>query len=314
MTQSTTVSAAVTRGWTFVEMLVAISLSAVFMGAAALVYASISTHSKRLARVVTVTVGEEICQAFYEQEGATIGAYAAPNYGRAALAQDFRDRLIEEAAGASVIHCLPRSRPNTVRPQFLPYAAGEPGSTQRPPRLDSPEDFRRYLIQAEPAAAAIYDLPIRNVPAATHPNSSLFLLAPSEEPGHLRVLAVYEIDFLSTSQPLGTYASVRRYQNGSLSHYYDVFYPGDSSAWPLPSFVAFEHRSRRAVLEGTAIDRFKVAESVPFYFLWLPDPAVDLQSVTLPPPSAPAHSPLAAYEAQGARSSLGLVLPVFPEL
>lgn len=295
-------------------MLVAISLSAVFMGAAALVLASITANSKRLATVVTVEIGNAVKQAFYSQGGGTVGAYAAPNFGRAALAQEFRDLLRDDAASASFVHCLPRTLPNTVRPEFLRYPAGEPASTEAPPRIDTPESFRQFLAQAEPSSGGIYDRAIRNVPAPDRPNTSLFVVSPSEEPGYLRVQAVYEIDFVPTSKPAGTYASVRRYRNGALTHYYDVFYKGESTTLPTPSFVAFERTARRAVIEGTAIDRFKIAEWSPFYLLWLPDPAIDPSASPPPEATAPASSPLSAYGHLGSLSSLGLVLPMFPEL
>ena len=50
----------------------------------------------------------------------------------------------------------------------------------------------------------------RNVPAANRPNSTIFMIAPSEDPGYLRVKAVYEIDYITTTNPAGTYASLMR--------------------------------------------------------------------------------------------------------
>lgn len=294
-------------------MLVAVSLSAVFMGAASLVLASITANSKRLSTVVTVNIGAAK-QAFYGQTGGTLSVYAAPNYGRAAFALDIRDLLREDAQSASFVHCLSRSRANTVRPEFLRYPAGVAGSTEAPPRLDTPEAFRQFLATAEPSSAAIYDTPVRNVPGPAQPNSTLFLAAPSEDPGYLRLKAVYEIDFVETTSPTGTYASVRRYKNGSLTHYYDVFYEGNAGALPTPSFVAFERTARNAVTEGTAIDRFKIADWSPFYLIWLPDPAINVRKATLPAATAPASSPRAAYEHLGSLSSLTLALPMFPEL
>ncbi len=310
MTRDSTIS----RGWTFVEMLVAISLSAVFMGAAALVLASITANSKRLATVVTVEIGNTTKQAFYAQGGNTVGAYAAPNFGRAALAQEFRDLLRDDAESAAFVHCLPRALPNPIRPEFLRYPAGDADATGPAPRLDTPEAFRQFLAQAETASAGIYDTAIRNVPDPSRPNTSIFIVAPSEEPGYLRVRAVYEIDFVATTKPAGTYASVRRYRNGSLTHYYDAFYQSGSGPLPTPSFVAFERTARRAVIEGIATDRFKVAGWTPFYLVWLPDPAINPHAVPAAAATAPASSLLSAYEHVGARSSLGLVLSMFPEL
>ncbi len=301
-------------GWTFVEMLVAGSLSAIFLGAASLVLASVSVNLKRFSSVVTVNLGVDRNQAFYGQAGATVSVYSSPSFGRAALAQEFRELLREDAESASLVHCLPRVLVNTVRPEFLRYAAGDPGSVVPRPRLDTPEGFRQFLAEVEPASAGIYDAAIRNLPPASHPNSTIFVLGPAEDPGYLRVRALYEIDYVPATGPDGTYASVRRYRNGALTHYYDVFFESGAGSLPLPGFVAFERTARRAVTEGTAIDRFKVAEWSPFYLVWLPDPSINPHKVPDSAPSAPAGSPLAAYEHLGARSSLHLVVPMFPGL
>lgn len=302
------------RAWTFVEMLVAVALSAVFLGAANLVYASIAANSKRLATVVTVNIGEANKQAYYGQSGATLGAYAAPNFGRAAYAQEFLTLIREDLENASIAHCLPRQNANTIRPEFLRYEAGDAGSTLARPRLDTPEDFRSFLLSVETSASGIYDTAIRNVPPTSRPNTTLYILMPDPNPGYLRVKAVYEIDYLTTTDPAGTYASARRYKNGTLTHYYDVFYESGAGSLPVPGFVAFERTGRRAVSEGTAIDRFKIADWIPFYLLWLPDPAINPHKVANTTVTAPATSPRAAYEHLGSRSALSLVVPMFPSL
>lgn len=306
--------ATTSRAWTFVELLVAISLSAVFLGAGSLVYSSINVNSKRLATVVTVNVGQPVKQAFYGQSGSTLGAYAAPSFGRAAFAQDFLGLIREDLENASLAHCLPRLAVNTIRPEFLRYEAGEPGSTLAPPRLDTPEDFRQFLISVDGNASAIYDTAIRNVPSSSRPNTTLFILMPDANPGYLRVKAVYEVDYTTITSPAGTYASVRRYKNGTLTHYYDVFFESGTGALPVPTFVAFERASRNAMTEGTSIDRFKIARWSPFYLMWLPDPAINPHKVANATAAAPASSPLSAYENLASRSSLSLVVPMFPSL
>jgi type II secretory pathway pseudopilin PulG len=302
------------RGWTFVEMLVSVSISAVFLGAASLVLSSISTNSKRLSSVVSVNIGATSKQALYGQPGSTISTYSAPCYGRVALAQDFRDLLREDAETASIVHCLPRILPNATRPEFLRYVAGDPGSTAPRPRLDTPEGFRQFLASVEPTSAGVYSAPIRNVPGPNQPNTTVFFLAPAEDPGFLRVRAVYEIDYLSTANPAGTYASVRRFRNGTLTHYYDVFYETGPGSLPLPGFAAFERKGRLALAEGVAIDRFKVAAGTPFYFVWLPDPSLNPHRVPDPAPPADQTSARSAYQHLGAKTSLSLVLPMFPGL
>ena len=300
--------------WTFVEMLVAVSLSAVFMGAATLVFGSITANSKRLTTVVDVNIGATAKQNFYNQSGDTVRVYSAPNYGKAAFTQEFRDLMLEDSEYASGIYCLPRSVANTVRPEFLRYPAGDPASTAARPRLDTPEAFRQFLATAEATSTAIYDAPIRNVPATTKPNTSIYFLSPETDTGYIRVRAVYEIDFVAVANGSGTYASVRRYRNGALTHYYDVFYPTGTGAAFHPVFVAFERQARRAVNEGTAIDRFKVSAGSPFYLLWLPDPSINPYKLPAWTATEPATSPRAAYEHMANKSSFVLALPLFPNL
>lgn len=302
------------RAWTFVEMLVAVSLSAVFMGAATLVFSSITANSKRLTTVVDVNIGTAVKENFYGQSGDTVRVYSAPNYGKAAYTQDFRDLILDDSEYASGIYCLPRSTANTVRPEFLRYLPGDVGSTLTRPRLDTPEAFRQFLATAITASAGIYDSPIRNVPATAKPNTTIYILSPETDPGYIRVRAVYEIDFVTLANGGGTYASARRYRNGVLTHYYDVFYPAGNGAAFHPVFVAFERQSRRVVNEGAAIDRFKVSAGSPFYLVWLPDPSINPYKLPAWTATEPASSPRAAYEHMANKSTFVLALPMFPNL
>ncbi|HQZ27952.1 MAG TPA: prepilin-type N-terminal cleavage/methylation domain-containing protein [Verrucomicrobiales bacterium] len=299
-------------GWTFVEMLVAISLSAVFMGAAALVFSAITTNSKRLTTVMDLNIGSANKANFYSQSGDTVLVYQAPNYGKAAYVQDFRDLLLEDASYSSSIYCLPRSVINTVRPEFLTYDAGVVGTATNRPRLDTPEAFRQFLATVEPTSAAIYDSSIRNVPATAKPNTSIYFLAPETDPGYIRVRAVYEIDFVTPTNLTGTYVSVRRYKNGALTHYYDIYYAAGAGDAFQPGFVAFERKGRLAVDEGSAIDRFKVSNGSPFYLIWLPDPAINPYSLPAWTAADPATSPRAAYEKMTGKTSFLISLPLFP--
>ena len=293
-------------------MLVAISLSAVFMGAAALVFSAITTNSKRLTTVMDLNIGSANKANFYSQSGDTVLVYQAPNYGKAAYVQEFRDLLLEDASYSSSIYCLPRSVINTVRPEFLTYDAGVVGSATNRPRLDTPEAFRQFLATVEPTSAAIYDSSIRNVPATAKPNTSIYFLAPETDPGYIRVRAVYEIDFVTPTNLTGTYVSVRRYKNGALTHYYDIYYAAGAGDAFQPGFVAFERKGRLAVDEGSAIDRFKVSNGSPFYLIWLPDPAINPYSLPAWTAADPATSPRAAYEKMTGKTSFLISLPLFP--
>ena len=295
-------------------MLVAISLSAVFLGAASLVYASISANSKRLTTIVEANIGSVTKRNFYDQSGSTVRVYTAPNYGKSAFAQEFRDLMLDDADRSSAIFCLPRAIDNSIRPEFLRFLPGDDGATIPRPRLDSPEAFRSFLADVEPTSAAIYDSAIRNVPANDRPNLSIYMLAPETDNGYIRVRSVYEIDLISAGTVGGTYASVRRYRNGSLTHYYDIHYPAGPGDPFQPLFVVFENKSLEAVDEGPAIDRFKIAEGSPFYLIWLPDPAINPFAVEPWTDVEPASSPRAAYEHMTGKTSFMTALPMFPNL
>lgn len=302
------------RAWTFVEMLVAISLSAIFLGAAALVFSSISVNSKRLTQILEVSIGSTTKQNFYGQSGSTVRVYSAPNYGKAAFAQTFRDLMLEDASNASAVYCLPRTLDNSVRPEFLRYEAGDDDAGLPRPRLDTSNAFRSFLAISEPISAGIYDSPIRNVPPTDRPQASIYMLTPESDNGYVRVLAVYEIDLVATTSPIGHYASVRRYKNNALTHYYDVFYENGSGDSFAPLFVTFERKSRAAVNEGQAIDRFKVADGNPFHLVWLPDPAINPYQEAAWTDVDPASSPRAAYEHMAGKTSFLVALPMFPSI
>ncbi|MEM7600126.1 MAG: hypothetical protein AAF357_01770 [Verrucomicrobiota bacterium] len=302
------------KGWTFVEMLVAISMSAIFLGAAALVFSSISVNSKRLTRVLDVSIGTSTSQNFYDQSSGTVRVYSAPNYGRAAYAQTFRDLMMDDAADSSAIYCLPRNINNTIRPEFLRYEAGDDGANLPRPRLDTSDAFRSFLAVSEPTSTGIYDRSIRSVPPTDRPQASVYMLCPETDNGYIRVHAVYEIDLVTTASPSGSYASVRRYKNGSLTHYYDVFFESGSGDAFAPLFVTFERKSRAAVNEGLAIDRFKIAEGNPFHLIWLPDPAINPFKEPAWTNVEPASSPRAAYEHMAGKTSFLVALPMFPSI
>lgn len=295
-------------------MLVAISLSAIFLGAATLVLSSINANSKRLVRVIDANIGNSANVNFYGMNTGNVRVHAAPNYGKAATAQLFRDRILDDVEISSAVFCLPRVLRNTVRPEFLRYEPGEVGSTSRKVRLDTPEAFRQFLATIDPISAGIHDTAIRNVPPANRPNTTIYLLGPETDPGFIRVNAVYEIDLVPVTNVPGTYVSVRRYKNGTLTHYYDVFYDSGGGDPFYPVFVSFEREARRAVVEGTAIDRFKIAKGSPFSLVWLPDPAVNPYQLPAFTVTDPATSPRHAYQKMTGKTSFMVALPMFPNL
>lgn len=300
------------RGWTFVEMLVAMSMSAIFLGAATLVISSISVNSKRLTQTVDINIGATTKQNFYGQSGTNVRVYSAPNYGRAAYAQLFRDRMLADAEFCSAVFVLPRQLGNTIRPEFLRFEPGDAGSTSDFPILDTPEAFRQFLASVEPSSAGIYDSAIRNIPATSRPNTTVFMLSPETDPGYIRIYSIYEIDLVPVTNIAGTYASVRRYKNGVLTDYYDVFYEAGSGDAFAPVFAVFERQARNAVNEGTAINRFKVSAGNPFTLVWLPDPSINPYDVPSVAITDPASSPRQAYQQMTGKTSFLVALPMFP--
>lgn len=299
------------HGFTFVEMLVAMSLSAIFLGTAALALSAITQNARHFSTVHEVSIGAARNQNFYGLTADRIRVPGAPNYGRLGFVHEIRDQFYDDVSRSEGVYCLARAGLNTVRPEWLPWPYADPAATQ--PVLDSPEAFRRYLAAAVPASATIFTA-FRNVPPAAAPNTTIFLIGPTDQADSLRVQAVYEIDHVPSTNPAGTYASVRRYKNGAMTHYYDVFFETGPGAALLPSFVAFESRGRLAKAEGTAIDRFKTGRSGPFYLIWLPDPSINPMKVPDPALPTDAADPRQTYGQLAGKTGFVLTAPVFPSL
>lgn len=295
-------------GWTFVEMLVAVTLSTVCLGAGALALQSIVTSSRRATSLIEIDIGSTNNQNFYGSSGSIVGAYIAPNYGKLAYAQMVRDTLQEDALKSTAIFCLPRSLPNTIRPEALPAPSGRP-------KLDSPDSFRKFLIDFDSTAATVYGTAsFRNVPPADKPNTTIFLLGSSADAGEIQVNAIYEIDFVTPSNHAGTYASVRKYVGDTLTAYYDIFYkPGNGDSF-YPQFVAFEQISRRAANESNDLKRFQIAPRGPFYLLWLPDPSINPYLKPKVTVTDATSSPRYTYAKMSGKTAFSVVLPQSPTL
>ncbi len=300
-------------GFTLTEILVAVSIATLVFSAASLMFQAIGANSKRLSTIVEFPIGTVAADNFYGLAASEISVYSAPNYGRSAFAEEMRELFWDDVGAATAVHCLARNALNTVRPATIPFPAS-PNAV----RLDTPESFRQHFVSEFPAAASIFAA-YRNVPATT--NGSIFVLGPSASETDIDVISVYEMDFLTSGSPAGTYASVRRYVDGALTNYYDAFYPQGSGTLFRPLFIAFERRTRLAFSEvpGTHADpddwpdRFKVARERPFYFMWWPDPATPfLESDTVWVGSD--TDPRSEYAHMGGRTSFMFTVPMFPAL
>lgn len=307
-------------GFTAAEMLVATAIAAVVIGAASLAYSTVARGQRQFTSVATVRIPTGAQNNFYGVNSTSITSYMAPNFGSVARAESMREKFFADTAQGIAVYCLYRANNtwNTVRPTTI---ASPPSGTV----LDTPEAFRTYLATAIPASASIFTS-YRNF--GTTPNISIFILGYSANAATMPVLAVYDMDFVQATNPnatttvVGTYAAVRRYVAGALTAYYDVIYPvatGQTESF-IPPVVAFERRSRLAVVEGsTTIDRFKVAAEQPFYFIFWPDPAED--TLALPLNAAPggtlngtytATDPRRAYNHMAGRTSFMFTVPMFP--
>ena len=125
------------------------------------------------------------------------------------------------------------------------------------------------------------------------------------------MVATYEVDFLPTSSPDGTYASVRRYGTNAAvpTDYYHVFYSGDANTDnPFRPLGVFFERSAPAVGNPSA-DLFRVAPNAAFSFVSWPDPLVSHLSGR--PVHRDGRHPESPRE-HGAANIVVFVLPAFP--
>ncbi|MDB4808826.1 hypothetical protein OAG85_02740 [Verrucomicrobiales bacterium] len=337
------------KGFTLPEVLVAGAMSAAFMTAAALSFQAVTYNQQRYQGLVSVTVnpGGGLAGAvgnFYPNlTGQPIlNVYGSPAYGRAAAAQNVYDRFWEDVEKASAVFCLSRNGQlnvagtppgNLMRPKELPFPVGLTFTD-----VDSHSAFLLdVLIPYNSAASTIYT-DYRNVSPIPlgadpiHVGGSVYVIQPYDITGELGVRAIYEIDLIKISSPVGVYASVRRYvknviAGSDLSDYYDVFYEDAKVTDFGPLFVAFEKSSRLALPEtatadedsyGVTADAYKVGPRAPFTFMWWPDPALmlgkDGGELVGNAAALSAGDVRASYYEMGAKTSLMSVVPIFPSL
>lgn len=294
------------RGFSLAELVIVMAIAAAVITAGVLAYQAVTSVSSLRSAFGPVTIGQPRMENFYEIEAASLDAFYAPNYGRAVLATRLQELLMEDLMASVAVFCLGRDSLNTVRPLEIPVAADFDFRS-----LDSPNAFRQVLSVAFPDAATIF-VPYRG--ASPSQSATLFLLRPSGVEEALWIHSIYEIDILETADPEGVFASVRRYEAGVLTDFYDVFFPDENLDEPfLPVIACFERRSLRATVEAEEVDAFKAAAERPFYFVWWPDPAL---------PRIEPHGdeefddddPRAAYAAMGGRTAFFTVVPMFPAL
>jgi len=290
--------------FSLVEILLSISLSAVFFSAATLVYQNITANSRSLDTVETLELGEETLANLFSIEAETVNVYSAPNHGRAAFAAQLAELFRDDAAMASAVYCLGRNGLNDLRPSSIPYPSGSL-------ILDGPGAFLAHLVSQFGADDTDHFVDYAGSSAAE--DLTVFLIQPNGESDDLSVLSVYELDFIPVTG-FGTYVALRRFVEGTLTAYYDVLYPPASGTGFSPVAA---HFSRRALAPGEAdadVAKYMVAEEHPFYLMWWPDPSSrTLEAVFgAAEPTEPEGSAVWDYFHMGGRTRFMFAVPAFP--
>ena len=316
------------RGFTSVELLLVVALSAIIMGGVVVGYGTIVKNQPRLSAVVSVPLGSANMSAFYGSALSTMETPSAPNFTGLSKAEELRESFINDTTSATAIFCLGRDVANTYKPSTIAYDPTTHGE------LDTPQKFRTHLLTLGVVPATQYR-DFRNPDGSSAPpaNASIFILGYSKYTGYLKVTAIYDIDVIKfdAAQPWGIHASVKRFADPTAvalptalvySGSYEVFYPPSvlnptaASQWLTdgftPLFVTFERSARLAIREGLYIDRFKRATERPFYLIWWPDPCARHLG-----PAANTFSPSdprQSYNQMAGRTSFMFTVPMFPAL
>jgi Tfp pilus assembly protein PilE len=316
------------RGFTSVELLLVVALSAIVLGGAVVTYGTIVRNQPRLSSVVTVNLGASAMSAFYGVASSTFDTPVAPNFTGLSRAEELREAFISDTMSATAVFCLGRDAANTYKPSVITYDPTVHGE------LDTPQAFRSHLIATGGPSTLYRDYRNPLGLVADPPCASIYILGYSKFAGYLKVNAIYDIDVVpfTTAEPLGFHASVKRYADPTgattfttlvFAGSYEVFYPPSdpkatagnyASTWStdgfVPLFVTFERSVRLALLEGTTTDRFKRAAERPFYFIWWPDPCA--RNLGRPANTLPSPDPRHAYNHMAGRTSFMFTVPMFP--
>jgi hypothetical protein len=296
-------SVAASGGFTFVELLVAASIAAITLTAAAVAYSTISSRAHWTGGAIDVTLPTGASLNFYGFTNSAVSVNTAPNLGELARSEYMREMLEEDLRYGVAVFCLARNDRSGYRPSTITPGVGFDGRS-----IVQPNAFRGIIGSSSNQFTAYTG-------AATNlTNTSLFIMERSTNASAMNVRAVYESDFVPTTSPVGVYATVRRYVAGGLTAYYHVFYPGTNTFNFGPPVVFFDRAAMPAT--GTVtIDRYRQAQNMPFYLLFWPDPTTPRFWETNSIMSAPASSsPRAGYSQMADRTSYYFVIPAFPAL
>lgn len=290
--------------FTVVEVIATISLSAVFLTSAALVYQNITANARSLASLEPITLDTATFQNLLGVEQATLSVYSAPNHGRGAFAGNLAEMFLDDVAVASAVYCLGRDGLNALRPTTIAYPAGSGP-------LDTPERFLAHLVAQYGAAQTSQFVSYRGRSMAQ--DLTIMLLQPSASATQLRLLSIYEMDVVPVTD-LGNYVAVRRYVDGALTSYYDVLFPTGTGNAFTPAAVHFYRRALARFETDAAVSKYMIAEEHPFYLIWWPDPAARTLEAPVDPPVPTVANTNAVwdYYRMGGRTRFFFAVPAFP--
>lgn len=292
------------NGFTLVELLIAAVIGAALITAAVVGFGVISNISAESGSV-NVTLPAGAISDLYGSGSSFITIGSNPNYYQGIQARSLKDRLVKDAAAATAVFCLGRNFRGSpsVRPASLPVEQGTDFRAVNSP--DALRDTFEEQLGAFPSG--------QSGALGWAQNASIFVLGTLDNvlqaSNNLSVIAVYEIDFVSTATPAGgTFASVRRFSgtnNSVPTDYYHAYYPSEANgANGFRPLVAFFPRA------AAATGAF-AAGNYPFSFVWWPDPLVSkLGGAAVPSGSGVP----ASYANMSGRTGLFFVLPAFPPL
>ena len=291
-------------GFTIVELLVAAAIGAALITAAVVGFGVITNISAESGSVNLKLPSGAISDLYGAGSGfITVGAN--PNYFQGIQARMLKDRLVKDAASGTAIFCLGRD------------FRGSPSSRPRSLAVLQGTDFR--AISSPDAFRDTFESELGAFPSGQEgaldwaQNASIFVLGTLDNvlqtSNNLGVVAVYEVDFTSTSEPAGgTFATVRRFSgtnNAVPTDYYHAYYPREENG--ANGFRPLAAHFTRAAAGGGAF----AAGNHPFTFVWWPDPLVSrLEGGAVPSGSGVPSS----YANMAGRTGLFFVLPTFPPL
>jgi len=283
---------------------VALAIGAAVIAASVMAFSTINSQGLS-RRQVAVDIGINNAFAFYGWTDAKAAVSEAPNFAATAMANSLREQFLSDISAATAVVCLARNKPNTYRPTYLVIPSSLNART-----LITPENFRTSLIGTNGAIYTNFSTNSFGNGSTTATNLSVYMLYAAENMTNVTVDAIYESDFVNTSDPPGVYASVRRYVGTNMTGYYHVFYPESTNdAFRRPAAAFF---TRSSASGGDS--RYRQAENRPFYFLWWPDPSRRELDSTYPSESTNSASPRSDYMLQAGATSFFFCFPAFPPL